>query len=31
MSPPLNISKADVDQALASLDKSLAEAATPGW
>jgi 4-aminobutyrate aminotransferase len=26
MSPPLNISKADVDQALASLDKSLAEA-----
>jgi len=27
MSPPLNISKADVDQALAVLDKSLAEAA----
>jgi 4-aminobutyrate aminotransferase-like enzyme len=27
MSPPLNISKADVDQALAALDKSLAEIA----
>jgi len=27
MSPPLNISKADVDQALATLDKSLAEIA----
>jgi len=26
MSPPLNVSRADVDQALASLDKSLAEA-----
>jgi 4-aminobutyrate aminotransferase-like enzyme len=26
MSPPLNISKADVDQALATLDKSLVEA-----
>jgi 4-aminobutyrate aminotransferase len=28
MSPPLNISKADVDQALAALDRSLAEAAS---
>ena len=28
MSPPLNISKADVDQALAALDKGLAEIAT---